>query len=819
MQHPAHLPHIDKKRLAFLEEASSDYAYGLGHEAFRKLIDTDYPQLRSTTYLDYAASAPSPLSTLRSFSEKVATTLYTNPHSRSSSSVATSLEIEQCRGRILEDLFGLDTPAARAQWDVIFTSGASASLKLVGDAFPWQAGSGSRYAYLKQSHTSLVGVRGCALARGAVVAAMDVEDMLEYPQDDEYLTLFGYAAQCNATGARLGLQYSKLLKQRRPDSCVLLDASAYLSTAVLELRSIPPAFAPDFIACSFYKIVGYPTGLGCLVVKRSSASFLQRSGYFGGGTIDAISVSSPFYSQPRRSVVPGPIHERFEDGTLPFLDIISLGQALLTHRRLYKSHRHVSMHVSALLRFATRELASIRHANGRPVVKQHRAFNGFKSLEEPGPIIGFSLLGPSSEYIGHVHLEELATVSGFHIRTGGLCNTGVLASIFNINDEDLMNEYARGRSCWDDEEFGGIGKDVLYPLGIARISFGASSTIDDVLQWLSFIRRYFVISEKIITLSKPLSPQRPSPAVARLETLMLYPIKSCGGQSLPKNSSWEITSTGLLYDREWMLVDASSGKALSQKQYPRMTLVRPSVDLERHLLVVSAPDMSDLLLPLNPSDEQETMAANVCSDVVTVSSGSSSGKYVDEWFSTFLGMQCTLQRLSSGAQRHAHFDHATGVIPILLSNESPFLLISQSSVNQVIEWIREGPTHPHSAGDAPATAPVHADCFRANFVLAGPLPPFAEDSVDLLRIGRETFQVLARCRRCLMVCVDQATGCRTKEPFSCLARKRKNTRGRIEFGVHLMWRKDLSPGQGGNRPAVRVGDPVTVASLRDVGQM
>ncbi|KAK7064665.1 molybdenum cofactor sulfurase [Favolaschia claudopus] len=813
MESPSHLPRIDEKREEFLRAAGDHYAYGLGDSAFQQQCTTEFgPSLASTTYLDYAASAPAPLSALHRFTEKIRSTLYSNPHSRSSSSIATSLEIERCRGRILKDLFGLDDAQKRSQWDVIFTAGATAAMKLVAEAFSWQ--NGSKYYYLKQSHTSLVGVRGCALSRGAVVAAMDVNDMLECSQDDSSPTLFAYPAQCNATGQRLGLGYGVQLKRRHPQACILLDAAAYLSTAILDLASIPINQAPDFIPCSFYKIVGYPTGLGCLIVKRSSASYLQRTSYFGGGTIDAISVSSPFWSQPRRSVVPGPIHERFEDGTLPFLDIIALDQALDVHQHLYQSQQHVSRHVSALTRFATRELSLLRHANGCPVVQQHRAFSGSEYLEEPGPTIGFSLLGPSSEFIGHVHLEQLAAINGFQMRTGGLCNTGILTSTFDISDEEWMSEYNRGRSCWDDEEFTSSPQDQTRPLGIVRISFGASSTIDDVLQWLSFIRRYFVVSETVVALYKPLStPRSSAPAAAKLKTLMLYPIKSCGGQSIPRNSSWQIIATGLRYDREWLLIDNASRRTLSQKQYPRMALIRPSVDLKRRKLVVCAPGMADLVLPLDTSDE-DTASANVCSDIVAVAP---SGESADEWFSAFLDLQCTLHRLSAGASRHAHFDRATGSVPILLSNESPFLLITQPSVDQVNEWIRDNRNSDISA----AEDPVHPACFRANFLLSSPpsssssssLPPFFEDHVDLLRIGTQTFQVLARCRRCLMICVNQKTGCKTKEPFSCLARKRKSARGKIEFGVHLMWREDLSEGDG--EATVCVGDAVTLASLRE----
>ncbi|KAF7319885.1 Molybdenum cofactor sulfurase [Mycena kentingensis (nom. inval.)] len=772
MQRPAHIPDLEQTRHSFLRDAS-DYGYAYTPDEFHKSVQAEYPALQDTTYLDHAASTPSARSTLLSFADK----------------------IEQCRGHILQDLFGLADPAARAQWEVIFTSGATAALKLVGDAFPWRTG--AQYAYLKQSHTSLVGVRGVAMARGVEVAAMEAEDMV-----DGQAELFAYSAQCNATGSRLGLGYGRRLKERNPRSYILLDASAYLSTSVLDLGSIPFEYAPDFIACSFYKIVGFPTGLGCLVVKKASGDILQRSGYFGGGTIDAISVSKPFWSHPRRAA----LHERFEDGTLPFLDIIALKCALDTHKKLFKSQRHIFRHVSTLLRFASREMAALRHANGRPVIKQHRAFGGLADVEAPGPVIGFSVLDPAGEYVGHVHLEQLATINGLHIRTGGLCNTGVLASTFDIKDEDIAEEYGRGRSCWDDEEFGAAG----HPLGMARISFGASSTIDDVLQWLSFLRRYFVVSDKVANL---VSPSPPNSAIT-LKTMMLYPIKSCGGQSLAHGDPWEIVNTGLLYDREWMLVDANSGKALSQKQYPRMAMIRPRVVLDSRVLLVSAPDQPDLSLPLDDSYSGGTeLAANVCADIVPVSS---SHLDIDAWFSNFLGVPCSLRRLAGGARRHAHFDRASGAVPILLSNESPFLLISQASVDQVNAWIDEGVNpNRHAANSDPAPVRVQADCFRANFLLAGALAPFAEDAADLVRIGSETFQVLARCRRCLMVCVDQSTGCRTKEPFSCLARRRKSGRGRIEFGVHLMWREDLSEGSGSERRIVRVGDPVTFLSLHE----
>lgn len=190
---------------------------------------------------------------------------------------------------------------------------------------------------------------------------------------------------------------------------------------------------------------GWPTGLGALIVKRSSAHLLTSDAYFGGGTVEGLSTSSPFWVSRRRS--PN-IHERLEVGTLDFLGIISLGHALDTHARLFTSHSAVSRHGSALSMLASHELSLLRHANGRPVVEQHRP----RSLEPPGPTIGFSLLDAEGSHVGHVHLDRLATINGFQMRTGGLCNTGVWTTAFDFSDEDLLALHEKGRACWDDGE-------------------------------------------------------------------------------------------------------------------------------------------------------------------------------------------------------------------------------------------------------------------------------------------------------------------------------------------------------------------------------
>lgn len=57
----------------------------------------------------------------------------------------------------------------------------------------------------------------------------------------------------------------------------------------------------------------------------------------------------------------------------------------------------------------------------------------------------------------------------------------------------------------------------------------------------------------------------------KLLKIFIYPIKSCGPFSIETN--WYLSNTGLMYDRQWMIVN-HSGVCLTQKQEPRMCLIK-----------------------------------------------------------------------------------------------------------------------------------------------------------------------------------------------------------------------------------------------------
>lgn len=71
---------------------------------------------------------------------------------------------------------------------------------------------------------------------------------------------------------------------------VVLDAASLVSTSPLDLSSC----SPHFLTLSFYKLFGFPTGLGALLVRKDCAGLLAKA-YYGGGTVRATDSWSRFH--------------------------------------------------------------------------------------------------------------------------------------------------------------------------------------------------------------------------------------------------------------------------------------------------------------------------------------------------------------------------------------------------------------------------------------------------------------------------------------------------------------------------------------------
>jgi uncharacterized protein YcbX len=270
-------------------------------------------------------------------------------------------------------------------------------------------------------------------------------------------------------------------------------------------------------------------------------------------------------------------------------------------------------------------------------------------------------------------------------------------------------------------------------------------------------------------------PTKTEPARKERNTLTglnVYPIKSARGIALDAS---EVDDLGLAYDRRWMVVD-ESGEFISQRNYPRLGLVTPSIG--DGVLRIDAPGMPPLELPLEPGETVFTRVSvwNDTLDAVWL------GEEPARWFSRFLDCDCSLVYMSKRVTRQADMRYAPAGARVGFADAFPFLIISEESLADLNHRLAE---------------PLPMNRFRPNLVVAG-AEPYAEDGWDLIRINDITFRLVKPCARCVITTTDQATASRGREPLRTLATYR-SVNNKVMFGQNAVHDR---PGR------LRVGAPV-----------
>lgn len=206
------------------------------------------------------------------------------------------------------------------EYSIIFTSGATQSLKVIAETFRFtnnknnEFQSTGHFVYMQDNHTSVLGMREVVSQKNIKVTCLSHKhafQILEQPVNSsnnvasDNNSLFVYPAQCNFSGAKYPLKWiqnvhnnvlSSVTSQLNTKWYVLLDAAGFVPTNDLNLS----IFKPDFVCISFYKMFGYPTGIGALIVKNSSAHVLDKV-YYGGGTVN-VSLSSEMFHVKRQNL-------------------------------------------------------------------------------------------------------------------------------------------------------------------------------------------------------------------------------------------------------------------------------------------------------------------------------------------------------------------------------------------------------------------------------------------------------------------------------------------------------------------------------------
>ena len=444
--------------------------------ALDELRASDYARLDALgeVYLDYTGAGLYGASQVREHVALLESHVFGNPHSRNPASAQMSDWVERGRRDVLEYF-----QASPEEYTVIFTPNATGALKLVGESYPFSPG--SIYLLTFDNHNSVNGIREFARARGARIRyiPLSIPDLL---MDGEALEaalaerpegancLFAYPAQSNFSGAQHELAWVGRAQAAGWD--VLLDAAAYVPTNRLDLGRVKP----EFVTLSFYKMFGYPTGIGCLIAKRSVLGRLHRP-WFAGGTITVASVQGDRYF-----LADGPA--AFEDGTVDFLNIpgVEIGLKHLRRAGLDRIHERVR----CLAEWLIHELNAMHHPNGLPLVR----------IYGPGPqgprggTVTMNFYGADERVIDHLRIEELAARERISLRTGCFCNPGGGEAALGLRAEQLT-------ACFNRPDVRQASRFTLEDLrmcidaqstGAVRVSFGIASNFRDAWRFAEFAR-------------------------------------------------------------------------------------------------------------------------------------------------------------------------------------------------------------------------------------------------------------------------------------------------------------------------------------------
>jgi uncharacterized protein len=245
-----------------------------------------------------------------------------------------------------------------------------------------------------------------------------------------------------------------------------------------------------------------------------------------------------------------------------------------------------------------------------------------------------------------------------------------------------------------------------------------------------------------------------------VSALTYYPIKACRGFDV---TSSNVERMGLEHDRRMMVITPDGG-FLTQREYPRLALVTPS--LKHEALTLSAPNFDSIQIGIQASGTPTPVGIWSSTGVDAIDQGDEAAAWLSDW----LGLSVRLVHIADGFKRKlnpeyaVHADDHTG-----FADGYPILIISEESLQDL---------------NSRLDSAVPMNRFRPNLVVKG-CAPFAEDAWKRIRIGGVEMALVKPCPRCVVTTIDKETLEKNKEPLKTLGRYRKHELGAI-FGMNTI---------------------------------
>jgi len=674
-------------------------------------------------YLDNAGSQLINQEWLKDVQRILSQNVFGNPHSLNVAGQNSKKWIEETRELIL-NFCGTSSK----DYYVIFTQNATHALKIVGEYFKWDCQ--TNFYMTCSNHNSVVGIREYAYNKDSMINIVDnsfnIINTFSNGKSSKIFTksLVALPAECNFSGKLTNFDQLKKniddIKTSEDEQVyLLLDCAKYISTNRLDLSKIEA----DFVPISLYKISGYPTNLGALLVKKSSANVLQKT-YFGGGTYD-LAIAEEHVSIPRKDFV-----EQFEDGSLGYLSIVEANICLKKYIETVNFER-----IKGMVQTCYNRMIKLEHHNGRRLVQ----FYGVDDIANHGSILAFNLITHNGEYYGYKDVQMLADKADICLRVGCFCNPGACSQYLGLTKEDLLYFFKDGHRCWD-------SKDIINGkiTGAIRISFGYTNTLSDIDKWIKFLEQNYV--------SKRVLEEEREYGNPQLTKIVIYPIKSCLGQEVDE---WPICHTGLKYDRMFAIFD-KLGRSITLKRNVKLGKIRPEVILEKDEMVLEDVQLQECIK-------------------FKIQNFEKSKEFINEWLSQKIEEDCEMVLSQSSQKNFANTNQYLVISKTSLQDLNMRIMLDKSWMYYFPEWIKKSVNFFYQ--------PIQWDRFRPNLIIDN-LPAYEEDKIKRIECNGVTIVKEGDCNRCYLTTMNpnKQEQDHNLEPMRTLNKYRKMD-GKTIFGA------------------------------------
>jgi uncharacterized protein YcbX len=245
-----------------------------------------------------------------------------------------------------------------------------------------------------------------------------------------------------------------------------------------------------------------------------------------------------------------------------------------------------------------------------------------------------------------------------------------------------------------------------------------------------------------------------------LSNLTYYPIKACRGFDVAASY---VERMGLEHDRRMMVV-TPEGEFLTQREYPRLALVTPT--LKNDSVTLSAPDFDSIQFGIQKSGTPTSVNIWKSKGVSAIDQGDESA----QWFSDWLGVSVRLVHVDERYKRKLNPDYAVSAEDHTgFADGYPILIISEASLQDL---------------NSKMESALPMNRFRPNIIVKN-CEPFAEDTWKRVKIGDIEMALVKPCPRCVVTTIDKETLQKNKEPLKTLSTYR-NQEGGAMFGMNVI---------------------------------